>query len=57
MISYALTWTGPDGINRAPAVAYDKPSSEGRKTELEQPGCTNVEVVQIEPGRLPEPKA
>jgi hypothetical protein len=57
MQNYSLTWTDPDGRPRASAVAYDQPSAAERKTELQKAGCTNVEIVPVKPGQLPEPRA
>ncbi|KOG33272.1 hypothetical protein [Streptomyces resistomycificus] len=57
MQNYGLTWTDPDGIPRASAVAYDKPSAERQKEKLEAGRCTSVEVVETKPGTLPVPKA
>ncbi|EFE65735.1 predicted protein [Streptomyces viridosporus ATCC 14672] len=56
MKSYALTWTDPDGTPHASAVAYDKPSADRRKTALETAGCTDIELVPVKPGELPEPR-
>ncbi|MFJ6729343.1 hypothetical protein ACIQPQ_31025 [Streptomyces sp. NPDC091281] len=53
---YGLTWTDPQGIPRASAVGYDKPSAEHRRTELAAAGCTSIETVPIQPGQLPAPK-
>ncbi|MER6182976.1 hypothetical protein [Streptomyces sp. NPDC001652] len=57
MQSFALTWTGPDGVPRASAVSYDKTSADHRKSELEKSGATSIEIVEIKPGELPEPRA
>jgi hypothetical protein len=56
MNSYSFTWTDPAGHHRASAVAYDKASADRRRTELENEGCTDIEVVEVDPGRLPEPR-
>jgi len=56
MKSFALTWTDPDGAHRASAVAYDQASAGQRKAELETGGATDVEIVPVKPGVLPEPK-
>ncbi len=56
MQNYALTWTDPDGVHRASAVAYDEASAGQRKDELETGGATDVEIVPAKPGELPEPK-
>jgi hypothetical protein len=56
MQNYALTWTSPDGTPHASAVAYDKTSADERKTELEDAGCTDIEIVPVKPGELPEPR-
>ncbi|MYW30116.1 hypothetical protein [Streptomyces sp. SID2119] len=55
MQSYALTWTDTNGVRRASGVSYDKPSAEHRKAELEAAKATNVTVVPIRPGELPQP--
>lgn len=57
MQSYGLTWTDPNGRPRASAVAYDKPSADEQKTELEKAGCTDVEIEPVKPGQLPQPRA
>lgn len=57
MQNYGLTWTSPDGAPRASAVAYDKTSADERKTELEDAGCTRIEIVPVKPGQLPQPRA
>jgi hypothetical protein len=57
MQNYGLTWTDADGTRRASAVAYDKGSGEQRKADLEKGGATEVEIVAVKPGELPEPKA
>jgi hypothetical protein len=57
MQNYGLTWTDPDGISRASAVAYDEKSASHRKTELEKAGATDIEILPIKPGELPEPRA
>lgn len=54
MLSYALTWTDPDGTPRASAVAYDETSAARRKRELEEAGATGIAVVPVKPGELPE---
>jgi hypothetical protein len=56
MQNYALTWTDTDGRPRASAVAYDKISAERRKAALEESGATDVEIVPVRPGELPDPK-
>lgn len=56
MQNFGLTWTDPDGIPRASAVAYDKPSVERQKERLEGDGCSDVEIVPVKPGQLPEPR-
>ncbi|MFF8100211.1 hypothetical protein ACF07S_10605 [Streptomyces sp. NPDC016640] len=56
MQSYAFTWTSPDGQPRASAVAYDKPSADRRRTELEDAGCTDIQIVPVKPGELPQPR-
>lgn len=55
MQNYALTWTDSTGRARASSVAYDKGSANSRKTELEAGGNTDVKVVPIRPGELPQP--
>ncbi|MFI6140284.1 hypothetical protein ACIBCC_19115 [Streptomyces griseus] len=55
MQNYALTWTDATGKRRASTVAYDKPSAEHRKAELEADGATDVTVASIRPGELPQP--
>jgi hypothetical protein len=57
MINYGLTWTDLDGVHRASAVAYDKPSGERQAQVLRDAGCTEVELVEVKPGQLPAPKA
>jgi hypothetical protein len=57
MQSYALTWTDADGVPRASAVSYDQRSAEHRKSELEKARATDIEILPIKPGELPEPKA
>jgi hypothetical protein len=57
MQNYALTWTDPDGRPRASAVAYDKTSADERRGELEDAGCTDIEIVEVKPGELPQPRA
>lgn len=56
MQNYGLTWTDPGGIPRASAVAYDQPSAERQKEALEAGGCSDVEIVPVTPGTLPEPR-
>ncbi|MBH0246599.1 hypothetical protein I3W98_33095 [Streptomyces cavourensis] len=55
MQNFALTWTDAAGKRRASTVAYDKPSAEHRKAELEAAGATDVKVTPIRPGELPQP--
>lgn len=57
MTNYGLTWTDPDSTPRGSAVAYDKPSAEGQKKQLEDAGCTNVQIVETRPGTLPAAQA
>lgn len=57
MKNYALTWTDPAGTPRASAVAYNQSSADERKAELEDAGCTDIEIVVVKPGQLPEPRA
>ncbi|MEV6012011.1 HNH endonuclease signature motif containing protein [Streptomyces sp. NPDC051976] len=56
MKNFGLTWTAPDGVHRSSTVSYDKPSAVGRQKELEDAGCTEVEISEINPGQLPEPR-
>ncbi|MFC8985985.1 hypothetical protein [Streptomyces sp. NPDC057115] len=56
MQNYALTWTDTTGTPQASAVAYDQPSADRRKTALETADCTEVEIVAVKPGQLPEPQ-
>ncbi|UXY24940.1 hypothetical protein N8I84_41605 (plasmid) [Streptomyces cynarae] len=55
MQNFALAWTDPDGIPRSSAVAYDKPSADRRKRDLEDAGCSDIQIVETKPGQLPEP--
>ncbi|MGW1154426.1 hypothetical protein ACWD45_24480 [Streptomyces rubiginosohelvolus] len=55
MQNYALTWTDSSGKRRASSVAYDKGSATSRKVELEAGGNTDVNIVPIRPGELPQP--
>ncbi|MGW6289439.1 hypothetical protein [Streptomyces sp. NPDC055107] len=55
MQSYALTWTDADGKRHASAVSYDQNSADSRKAELEAGGATDVTIVPIRPGELPQP--
>ncbi|MFI5887017.1 hypothetical protein [Streptomyces sp. NPDC051554] len=57
MTNFALTWAAPDGTRRASAVAYDEPSAAGRKKELVDAHCDDVQIVETKPGQLPEPAA
>ncbi|MEU7028804.1 hypothetical protein ACFY91_24615 [Streptomyces albogriseolus] len=57
MQNFGLTWTDPDGTPRAAAVAYDQRSGQRRKQQLEEAGCTQVELVPVTPGQVPEPVA
>ena len=56
MQNYGLTWTDPDGIPQASAVAYDQASAERQKEKLEGDGCTDVGLVEVKPGQLPDAK-
>jgi hypothetical protein len=56
MKSFAFTWTDADGVPRASAVSYDQKSAEHRKGELEKAGATDIEIVPVKPGELPEPR-
>lgn len=53
MQSYSFTWTDPDGIPRASAVAYDRASADRRRGELEKAGATDIDEVPVAPGELP----
>lgn len=55
MQNYALTWNDSTGKARTSSVAYDKGSANSRKTELEAGGNTDVTIVPIRPGELPQP--
>jgi hypothetical protein len=57
MKSFALTWTDTDGTHRASTVAYDEASAGQRRDELVAAKATDVEIVPVKPGELPEPKA
>jgi hypothetical protein len=57
MKSFALTWTDSDGTHRASTVAYDEASAGQRRDELAAAKATDVEIVPVKPGELPEPKA
>lgn len=57
MQNYGLTWTDVDGEPGASAVAYDQPTAERRKTELEAAGCAGVAIVRVRPGHLPDSRA
>lgn len=57
MRSFALTWTDADGVPRASAVSYDQASAEQRRDELVAAKATDIEIVPVRPGELPEPKA
>ncbi|MFK0154058.1 hypothetical protein ACIQVK_18550 [Streptomyces sp. NPDC090493] len=57
MINFGLTWTDTGGAHRASAVAYDRVSGERQKLRLEDAGCTAVELVEVQPGQLPQPRA
>ncbi|MFH8439352.1 hypothetical protein ACH4A3_29525 [Streptomyces sp. NPDC018007] len=54
MQNYALTWTDTTGKARASSVAYDESSASSRKGGLEAAGATNVTIVPIRPGELPQ---
>ncbi|MFJ5644015.1 hypothetical protein [Streptomyces sp. NPDC093223] len=56
MINYGLTWTDTDGVPRASAVAYDKVSGEREAGKLRDAGSTDVELVEVKPGQLPQRK-
>ncbi|MFI1189738.1 hypothetical protein [Streptomyces californicus] len=55
MQNYALTWNDSDGRHHASSVAYDKSSANDRKAELQAAGATNVTIVPVRPGELPQP--
>ncbi|MGW9245703.1 hypothetical protein [Streptomyces badius] len=55
MQNFALTWTDITGKARASSVAYDKGSANSRKAELEAARNTDVTIVPIRPGELPQP--
>ncbi|SEE09746.1 hypothetical protein [Streptomyces sp. PAN_FS17] len=57
MQNFGFTWTDPDGTPRTSAVAYDKPTAEHRWTELDKAQATDIEIVPVRPGQLPDPKA
>jgi hypothetical protein len=57
MKNFGLTWTEPDGVHRASVVAYDKPGAVGRQKELEDAGCSEVEIIETVPGQHPEPRS
>ncbi|MFI1530758.1 hypothetical protein [Streptomyces griseus] len=54
MKNYALTWTDASGQRQASSVAYDEGSANGRKDDLEAEGATDVTIVPIRPGELPQ---
>jgi hypothetical protein len=56
MKNFCLLWTDPDGVHRASAVSYDKPSAVRRQEQLEDAGCSEVEIIETKPGQLPEPR-
>lgn len=55
MQNFALTWTDAAGQRQASSVAYDEGSANGRKDDLEAEGATDVTIVPIRPGELPQP--
>ncbi len=57
MMNFGLTWTDLEGVHRASAVSYDEVSGERRKQRLEDAGCTDVELVEVRLGQLPQPRA
>ncbi|MEU7305314.1 hypothetical protein [Streptomyces sp. NPDC007206] len=57
MQNFGLTWTDTDGRAEASAVAYDKVSGERRKAALDAGGNTDVRLVPVEPGVLPQPQS
>ncbi|MFE5406671.1 hypothetical protein ACFQ9Z_36265 [Streptomyces sp. NPDC056580] len=56
MENFGLTCTDADGRPQASAVAYDKISGERRKADFEASGSTEVELVSVKPGTLPQPR-
>ncbi|WP_306971720.1 HNH endonuclease [Streptomyces canus] len=56
MKNFSLLWTDPDGVHWASAVGYDEPSAARRQKELEDAGCREVEIIETEPGQLPDPR-
>ncbi|MFE8910875.1 hypothetical protein [Streptomyces globisporus] len=55
MQNYAFIWTDAAGQRRVSSVAYDEGSANGRKDELEAAGASDVTIVPIRPGELPQP--
>ncbi|MEU0978990.1 hypothetical protein ABZ488_07205 [Streptomyces griseus] len=55
MQNYALTWTDAAGKRHVSSVSYDQNSAGSRKAELEAAGASDVTVVPIRPGELPQP--
>ncbi|WP_331751020.1 hypothetical protein OG215_37405 (plasmid) [Streptomyces globisporus] len=54
MKNFALTWTDAAGQRQVSSVAYDEGSANGRKNDLEAEGATDVTIVPIRPGELPQ---
>ncbi|MFJ9420660.1 hypothetical protein [Streptomyces sp. NPDC101249] len=57
MENYGLTWTDSTGTPRASVVAYDQPSADHKKQQLEAGGATRVEITPIKLGEQVQPKA
>ncbi|MFD7933773.1 hypothetical protein ACFV4T_04405 [Streptomyces sp. NPDC059755] len=57
MQNFALTWTTPDGVHRASAVAYDEPTAQELMASLESGECISVEIVVVKPGELPSARS
>lgn len=57
MQNYGLTWTDLDGTPRATVTAYDKPSAQHRKDQLESAGASDIEIHSVRLGEQLEPKA
>ncbi|MFI1177825.1 hypothetical protein [Streptomyces melanogenes] len=53
MTNYVLAWTDLAGAPRSSAVAYDKPSAQERRQELEEAGCSAVKIIETRPGHMP----
>jgi Peptidase S24-like len=55
-VRLGLTWADTNGKPQASAVAYDRISGERRKAALEADGNTDVRLVPVAPGTLPQPQ-